>query len=236
MADHSLLSPSKMKLILACPFVLTIKDKEPPNEAASRGTKLHEAMERYVKDGESLPDDFSLDLARKYIELLVADENVEINCEERVFFGDLFGVMDGAAFGTSDIVAYNKKHNVLFVCDYKFGRIPVKCKNNIQLAIYAYGAMRKYPFAETVSMSIIQPTQGEDCHSNWVVSREELLAFLESNIAPRRNEIMEWVMIGNDLCLTKQAGEHCRGQFCKNTKGCDTYFRYLFGDEEGYIK
>ena len=230
MSAHSLLPPSSMALVIKCPATLAIP--KPPQKTTiftERGTRYHEIMEKWLRDGEELPDDYAVQIASKYPAMLASNPDITLECEKRVFFGDLIGVDDDIAFGTSDIVGYNHSTDTLFVIDYKFGKHKVECEENIQLALYAWGAYRQAPRARTVQMAIIQPENGKDRYlSTWLITVEYLKNFLDEKLKDCREDIRNYLVLGCSSCLKKCVGEHCHKYFCHNKANCKEYVQYVW--------
>jgi hypothetical protein len=123
-------------------------------------------------------------------------------------------VKDG--FGTGDMVII--ADNELTIIDLKYGQgVPVSAENNVQLQIYAVGAIEQFGFAydfDKVRMVIVQPRNGGV--SEQVKTVDELL------------EWAKWMHGRAEMALAGKgdfvAGEHCR--FCKAAPRCKALAEY----------
>ncbi|QAX31294.1 DUF2800 domain-containing protein [Leisingera sp. NJS204] len=89
------------------------------------------------------------------------------------------------SFGTADNIVFTDD-GVMHVIDLKYGKgVPVFAQNNPQGMCYALGALAAYDFLfdiETVRIVIHQPRL--DVVSEWDISREDLLAWADNELAP----------------------------------------------------
>ena len=181
--SHSRLSPSSAHRWMLCPGSIREEAKypdKPSGPAAIDGTHSHSLLEYCIKDdlmdpvntiGQELTDhegSFVVDAERaarvaiaiNYIKAR-QDElgKVAIRAEEKVDPEGWVGRSDMKGTADVQLVA----DDFLEVIDYKDGMSPVDVVGNLQLAIYAIGALMPYrtgsqsfPFS-TIRVTIIQP-------------------------------------------------------------------------------
>ena len=228
MTAHALFSPSSMALITKCPFALSIKTPNEFSQAASEGTARHAEMEEIVKKHEMFglntsSDDFLVSKTATFLLFLLdgMDENRVVLSEVKVYFNDLLNVEPDKAFGTADLVIYEPISKRLSILDYKFGRVPVSATNNVQLSIYAYGALfylMKNKIINTVIdvqeivLGILQP-QAEQLYNSFNTTPASLFGFLQNIIKPV--DFVKYLETNNAKDLKKCAGVSDR--YC-----CDT--------------
>lgn len=143
-------------------------------QAAEEGTAAHELAERCLRTGVE-PHDFigkefngfrvGLEMAKlvkMYIDYCRSLPHGFTFVEKRVDYS--LWVKDG--WGTADYIAI--KEGEAWVCDLKFGRVPVKADCD-QLKCYALGVFNDFGFdsqIDTVHMTIVQPRLGSiDTHT-----------------------------------------------------------------------
>lgn len=133
-----------------------------PGRYAERGTRLHEVAYRRlvgeIPDGHAAADDAEGEaIVREYVDYVRSRSGVDF-CEVKTeVVPDLCG-------GTADAVVYDSRGGVLEVVDLKTGSgVKVFAKENLQLAIYALGVLRKYVSVidpREVKLTIVQPALG----------------------------------------------------------------------------
>ncbi len=144
-----------------------------PKEAAERGTVLHQAIEYAVSNSGHLPGLPSEDREAVGIALAASIEwrsKYQLVAAER-------SMAVGAMRGTVDYVGKDIDgqgyHGIL---DWKFGRLPVVARNNIQLLCYAYMAATqgKWKPTDVVSLAICQPLSLGEVFTEWIMTVQEL--------------------------------------------------------------
>lgn len=232
MADHSMLSPSSMNRIIACPPSALENAKYPDegSEFAAQGTDAHALCEYKLKSylGEDVEDPrenmtyFDQEMEEHtdaYLGFVVSQiEEAKQRCNDPVIMVeqklDMSEYGEGM-FGTADcvIVADGNLH----IIDFKYGAgVEVSAGDeehiNAQLACYALGALMMYDLIyeiNTVTLSIVQPRL--DNVSTATLSVEHLLRWAEEVLKPA----VAMALKGEG---EYRAGEHCR--FCKIRKIC----------------
>ena len=230
MANHALLSASSSHRWLNCPPSARLCEEyaDRPSEYAQEGTDCHElcaykvekALGRRVKDPTENLTYYSQemeDCAEGYCAFVMeevakarkrcADPLVLV--EQRLDYSRYVGIE--GSFGTGDCVIVSE--GLLHIIDYKHGLgVLVSAEKNSQLSCYALGALDLfdgiYDIAQ-VSLTIYQPRR--ENVSTYTMSREELLAWAETVLAPAAKLAYE----GKGEF---KAGNHC--QFCKAKATC----------------
>ena len=232
MADHSILSPSSMERIIACPPSALENAGRPDQESeyAAQGTDAHALCEAklreylgekvrnpredltwYDQEMEECTDEYLTFVAGQIMEAKAKCKDPAVMVEQKL---DMTEYGEGM-FGTADcvIVADNNLH----IIDFKYGTgVKVSAgderKINAQLACYALGALLIYDCLyeiETVTMTIFQPRLGNI--SSVTVDKDDLLRWGEEVLRPA----VTLALKGEGEF---QAGEHCR--FCKIRDTC----------------
>lgn len=217
-----------MKRAIECPPSVRLTEDMEDSESvyAEEGTEAHLLLEKKVKEHFGIPftEDIShmqyyssemeecTDIALNYIvevyeRLSEEGKHPFIASETIVDFADV--VPEG--FGSADIIIVYD--GGIFIGDYKHGAgVEVSAKENVQLMIYAYGALQMfdsiYPISE-VHMAILQPRISNI--SEWSISRDELLKWANEVVKPRAKLAYEGK--GEYSC-----GSWCR--FCKARSTC----------------
>ena len=232
MADHSILSPSAMERIIACPPSALENAGRPDQESeyAAQGTDAHALCEAklreylgekasdpredltwYDQEMEDCTDEYMTFVAGQIMEARAKCKDPAIMVEQLL---DMTEYGEGM-FGTADCVIVADEN--LHIIDFKYGTgVKVSAgdeqKINAQLACYALGALLIYDCLyeiETVTMTIFQPRLQNI--SSVTVDKVDLLRWGEEVLRPAVT-----------LALKGEgefhAGEHCR--FCKIRDTC----------------
>ena len=232
MADHSILSPSAMERIIACPPSALENAGRPDQESeyAAQGTDAHALCEAklreylgekasdpredltwYDQEMEDCTDEYMTFVAGQIMEARAKCKDPAIMVEQRL---DMTEYGEGM-FGTADCVIVADEN--LHIIDFKYGTgVKVSAGDermiNAQLACYALGALLIYDCLyeiETVTMTIFQPRLQNI--SSVTVDKVDLLRWGEEVLRPAVT-----------LALKGEgefhAGEHCR--FCKIRDTC----------------
>ncbi len=231
---HAPLSPSAASRWTECPGSIALARLAPERksgDAAAVGTVLHAALERHLRspgrdllseedrkeiDAYGYCPDRAGELLTKAVDrigsIFTRFSIAEVWLEERVW-----PLADRAdLWGTSDIIALSGSGKTLLVGDLKTGRIKVSARLNIQMLIYALGALRalgaRAAGVEYVALAIIQPTGTGAGLEVWETDREtiaEFAAFLSERAA--LTESLHPVLV---------PGSHC--QYCPASGICET--------------
>lgn len=111
--------------------------------------------------------------------------------------------------GTADVFFLKSRWVMLF--DYKHGaNVRVEVEDNTQLRIYALGALRRYPSAEGVVMTVVQPRNGDGAIRRTRYTRAELREF--ETLVMRRAKMTE------DPGAPLVVGPWC--SFCPHRSNC----------------
>lgn len=155
MANHAALSPSSFKRVMQCPasFVANLHAPRTSSAAADRGTQLHELAEKLINhlsqdDNIQFMPEVAAEsdeaLVRNYVnyclghfvgapEHSATEVRVDLSCITPIV----------TAFGTCDFITYNPNTETLEIVDLKTGNGKVSANNNVQLSLYAIGAVEK---------------------------------------------------------------------------------------------
>ena len=233
-SKHSKYSPSSAERWFACPGSIKLSEgieREPVGRPALVGTFIHNMAEMLMKghlEGVTLEDYWlgksetvenveiyadqdMIDCAKFYVDYIEKRSN-ELKAkpliEEQVSIEEI----NAECWGTSDAILFNK--DVIEVVDLKTGKWPVSPQNNLQMSIYALGALARYGHEDMkVIMTIVQP-RAKDKVRSWETSAEYLVDWGFSDL---KNAL--------DACEAETPnyafGEQCR--FCPAKRVCETY-------------
>ncbi len=154
--EHSPIGGSGASVWLRCPGSIHMQMLVPneTNEAAERGTLMHEAAARAInfrRTTPGLPED-EANIVQDYVNILLAlrETATHWGVEQRVS-----GEIHEAAFGTIDY--YDVTDDTLRVLDFKTGQVYVPAKNNDQLQYYAAMLLPTFGRGTTIKYGIYQP-------------------------------------------------------------------------------
>ncbi|MBT8152732.1 DUF2800 domain-containing protein [Epibacterium ulvae] len=224
---HAKLGPSGAHRWMLCPGSVGLIAQLPVGDESSafavEGTTAHALAEmalandkdadtyRGVRFSEELfkVDDEMVDYVQMYLDYVRAlggTRFTEIRVDLSQWVPDSFGTADNVVF-TDD--------GVMHVIDLKYGKgVPVHAENNPQGMCYALGALAEYDFLfdiETVRIVIHQPRL--DSVSEWDISREDLLSWAETELAPAAAAAQSEdapVVPGDKQCRFCEAKPICR--------------------------
>ena len=230
MGKHSFLSASASHRWINCPPSARLCEEyaDRPSEYAQEGTDCHElcaykvekALGRSVKDPtenltyysqemEDCADGYCAFVMEEVAKARERCADPLVLVEQRLDYSRYVGIE--GSFGTGDCVIVSD--GLLHIIDYKHGLgVLVSAEKNSQLSCYALGALDLFDGIydiEQVSLTIYQPRR--ENVSTYTMSREELLAWAETVLAPAAKLAYE----GKGEF---KAGGHC--QFCKAKANC----------------
>lgn len=136
------------------------------------------------------------DYTDTHVELVMEDYNAlpdaDIMLEQRVDFSE----WAPGGFGTSDTII--AKEGRMEIWDLKYGKgVKVRADHNVQLMLYALGAIAKYDLIygfETVKMTISQPRLGNV--DSFEITVKDLMDWAENTVKPAADQALngegEW--------------------------------------------
>lgn len=194
MTEHAKLSASGAQRWMSCPGSVKAEENIPhqTNKYADEGTLAHELAAEYLyylkNNGHGSIDvlkSYDDDMVKaaddyyayvKNLEILVRSRSNEyletcIFIEEKVNYSNI--VPDG--FGTADCIISGAYE--LHIIDFKYGVNPIYARGNMQLMLYAIGALNSIPFIgiETITLHIVQPRANN--FSTWELTINELYSY-----------------------------------------------------------
>ena len=228
MADHSILSPSSMERIIACPPSALENAGRPDQESeyAAQGTDAHALCEAklreylgekvrnpredltwYDQEMEDCTDDYMTFVAGQIMEARAKCKDPAIMVEQKL---DMTEYGEGM-FGTADCVIVADEN--LHIIDFKYGKgVQVDATNNFQEMTYAVCCLETfgdlYDFEEVV-LCIYQPRLNSI--SEWTIKVSELKEWVETVLKPG-------VKASREGSVEFHPGKHC--QFCKAKPFC----------------
>lgn len=197
MTEHAKLSASGAHRWMSCPGSVKAEENIPhqTNKYADEGTLAHELAAMRLENIFSKRENFRYRVSEEmklavdqyigYIENirtlrgLYPDRDIKdsILIEEKVDFSEV--VPEG--FGTADCLI--SVEGTLYVVDFKYGLNPVYAQDNLQLLLYAIGALNRDSSSDhfytgnvdTISMHIVQPRANN--FSTWELTINELYSY-----------------------------------------------------------
>ena len=210
---HARISASRVERVALCPASLYLEDGFPQttNDAAERGTYIHDVSERIllgeviteaVFDGEDV-----FPIVQEYVSFVQdLSQHGKLTVEEDLT--PYLSQIHKDLGGTSDAVV--ELGDTLIVIDLKTGRVPVSAKNNMQLKTYALGSLIKHGADrfKNVEMMIYQPEIGV---SHEIMPAQELMYFAGTlfNVATEANDPFAKPVAGNKQCKYCKAKQVC---------------------------
>ncbi len=169
--------------------------------------------------------DMAMFVQRYVDQVNAAAKDSTLLVEQRVRFGEPIGVP--GAFGTGDAIIITNDGKTLKVRDLKYGFKPVSPVDNMQMMLYALGALYEFDYLidmdelENIDLQIIQPrtsTQDEP----WVTTPARLFEFAEeakAAIALSEKAIAE--LSDHDTMAEPGAFDEWAGAYLRTSeKGC----------------
>lgn len=212
MTAHSIYGGSSAHRWLACPGsvylqALAPREERATNEAAERGTAMHDLGYKLLSKASFAVEGFSeeeIAMVEGYV-AAIADLKRDKSLHEFPEVVVYAPSIHKDAFGSIDYLAYEESTKTLYVVDLKTGRSAVDAKDNMQLVFYALAALDtfKWPVLHFV-LGIYQPTRS-DIIDWWLPTMAEVSAYgLQMRDATKAN--------------TLAAGDHCK--YCKAEGFC----------------
>ena len=207
---HAKMGPSKLSRLEKCPGSYWLPDtltrKDYIEIASMKGTKNHEALERYINDPNADLDHAPREIVEcvKYCRKQVskADKSgVEVKVHAKHIHEELWG--------TADFFSYDAEKEKLIVLDYKNGSAPVAVEDNLQLQ--AYSAMISHTYklpVKTLTTIIFQKNKMKHCtyRKNVIPLIEERLQIVVDKIAKAKKDPIAYLNKGKcDFFCTARA-------------------------------
>ena len=152
---------SRIKAFEQCPkkfYHLKIAKnyREPETEAMHYGTIVHEAAEKYIRDGEPLPKQF--EYMEPTLKVLLSMKGEKL-CEYEMGLTEnlepcAFDAEDVWFRGIADLIIINHENKVAKVLDYKTGK-SAKYADKGQLELMALALFKHFPEIETVRAGLL---------------------------------------------------------------------------------
>lgn len=152
---------SRIKAFEQCPkkfYHLKIAKnyREPETEAMHYGTVVHEAAEKYIRDGEPLPKQF--EYMEPTLKVLLSMKGEKL-CEYEMGLTEnlepcAFDAEDVWFRGIADLIIINRENKVAKVLDYKTGK-SAKYADKGQLELMALATFKHFPEIETVRAGLL---------------------------------------------------------------------------------
>jgi len=179
--SHSKFPPSSAKRWTVCTKSINeLKNyPESTNESAIRGTNIHSIMESLLLNSslDNLDfeyDDEMLKEAQQYVEYVnnIKIDDATMLVEHKVTVTSISNEL----YGTADTIIYNDDE--LHIIDLKTGLIKVDAYKNLQLMIYALGALDyledELIYPSKITLHIVQKNRMIDNISTYVMSDEDI--------------------------------------------------------------
>lgn len=217
MTQHSILSPSSAHRWTRCPASVCYLGSE-TSEAAAEGTKAHaEAAKCLLTKTEPLVYD-----VKPYVNA-VREVQGKLYVEKKLRLGSWLGA---GSFGTADAIV--KTENTLHIFDLKYGYNKVDAVDNLQLALYAMGAVKQLRYKGVfVSMTIVQPRIG--WKDSWFMTVPELNGLGRSILTLAQQARAE-------LSLPMDLRHYCPSEaachYCPHAEHCKALTKAIVGNED----
>ena len=205
-SEHSEYSPSGMADNMLClgRFNATKGMDSGSSPAADRGTECHdwaEVLFKAVLDGkeeitkpdfvETWQNDCTKDMVQHALDIhnrLQVHGDVKILLEEKVDLGWMSAqdFEPSKIYGTCDVLMYCEAIRTLVVLDYKTGiGIAVDPKWNVQLMIYALGAMGEFVGKVDKVLVVVSQPRLDPLPKEWEVTPEALQTWARRELLPK---------------------------------------------------
>lgn len=210
MTLHSRYGGSNAHRWMACPGSVHLQAlatrPETVNDAAERGTAMHNYAEKILKNEsvttEGLSDD-ELGMVAGYVDAITSLEAGKPLGRGIEMMITCYGIHPDA-FGSVDYLAYDAEN--LYIVDLKTGRTPVDVIDNVQLAYYCIGTISTLSLINDrkIHLGIYQPTVSKEIQW-WNPTMDQIREIKQKMIAATKS--VELV-----------AGDHCK--YCKAEGFC----------------
>lgn len=239
MTAHSKFSASAAHRWMECPGSMPLS-RDLANTSsphAREGTAAHEVAERLLT-GRPPPDVVEVDRhtidvtetmlaeVRKYtslVESMVAARNGTLFVESKVNYSAPLMLADDQGWGTADAIIVAEPELIVVDLKYGMGQV-VEAENNVQMALYAIGALAMLgdnADITTVRMVIAQPRL--NAFPEWVTTTQELTSIAErawravmavdeaeSDFDPTQDEwVRKHLKLGDKQCRWCRAASIC---------------------------
>jgi hypothetical protein len=215
---HSLFGPSSLERRSNCPGSFRLEKDLPPieNEYAKKGTELHEAVAKLIKDeakgiasglimgiysaAEQEAINFCYNQYKACFYEPMTNRFIQV---EKEF--DFTSILPMVEIGTTDLVIW-EPYKTAHVFDWKFNFNPIpEAINNIQLGVYALGAFKEYE-AQTVHVHLVEAFSKKVTDYRYDISEQKnIIDFVELTI----NNCMKAFA---PLRPSKESCQYCRAQ------------------------
>jgi hypothetical protein len=206
--SHALFSPSAAERWMRCGYSVKMSKFYPSttNAAAEEGTRQHAIAADLLLSGENANS-----VLQTYLQL-VRNQPGELFVERKVV------IVPDLCEGTADAIRVDAPE-ALYVSDLKFGKKLVHATDNLQLKLYALGALREFPLPRyaKVRLTIIQPNSTGIPVRPWDTTVEHILKF-----KPKVEAAIEEGLKENPKAV---AGSHCF--WCPAKIHCHAYLLHI---------
>jgi hypothetical protein len=143
-------SPSNAHQWALCPASLAYPSV--PSKDSEEGTKAHRQAARMLNK-EEVEKEYEVDSYVNYVQQQLLEPDSKLFVEHKI---DLNSIIDNCV-GYADAIIL--KPSTLHIIDLKYGFNDVPVKNNLQLMLYAYGALMEFTEnpIEEIKITIVQP-------------------------------------------------------------------------------
>lgn len=238
--EHSKIGPSALYRLLECPGSHKLSANRPQGGSsayAAEGTVAHTIIENLLGDGQVIEGPVLGDVVSEEGHQIAVDQDMIDGVNQMIAFCeplkdasdkhwvearvDLSPLWDGKPpepiFGTVDFAAHHASEDVLYVVDFKYGRLSVSPHDNPQALAYALGACYELGrFPAQIVLGIVQP-RGMDAQPVKIanLSGLDLKIWAEETLKPGVNRLFE-----DSPALAP--GDHCR--FCPAKIDCPALY------------
>lgn len=200
---------SSLKTFEQCPrkyfHTRVAKDvKEPETEAMLYGSLVHEAAEKFIRDGEPIPEKFAF--LRAPLERLNAIPG-EKHCEMKMGLTEDLEPCDFFAKnvwwrGIADLVVVNKEKGLAYSIDYKTGK-NARYADVKQLDLVATAIFKYFPEVQKVKSGLLYVVSDEFIRAEHEVDGIDKYLDAPRQLLARLDNAMEndvWNAISGPLC------------------------------------